>query len=673
MLAPSISNFEVDINEIEENDTHGFIGLMLARQQRMRVAWDVLKPMVIENTVDLVPLDPDQQAVVDLPIEAPFAASVIANAGTGKSYTTLRRVLAICLKHPNICPADFTLVAFNNKAAKQLHDKWFELTGLVASEDVPAPRCTTLHALGYLTTMSLRGKHGIISEGDKYKFVKNWLDQAGCEDNPRVYCDALEQIALSGITISGKYDEDACIDVGCRSVKDAGSIEPLTLMTLRRGYEAHKLRNNLLDFEDLALQGGILASQTSKINKLQLRSLHRFIIADEGQDIDKTQYNLIKNLTDHLIIIGDIKQTLYTWRQADPGIMIRHSLRRLFLTHNYRSDERIVRFGNRAHKLFPNKNPPSIATKGILTTEPAINISKARNPEHEMAVVAEKIGELLAAGADPDQIAVLTHTNNQCKSFEKAMFANRIPYRIKQHRTTIAESAEFLTLSALARLERDPKDSQALLTLAEHTKGIGEKTLQQMAQDPEAKIKNSKMREVIDRHKTMADRIAEGTPTGYEEKIAYWANLIQTNQDLTIDLDKLSESVNLMFEVVKRPTDPDLAMFSENPLDLIAMTAPDTAKGDKPKVTLSTVHATKGLEYDHVFLPYMNHNPYAPPARDPQEKACWLYVGLTRAKKSLTILFSQERNPPQQNFTQGRPMRAQQLEVNYELLNLLAE
>lgn len=668
-----IENFEVALEDIPEVDVFGFIGMMLARQDRMRINWGDLKQLVRENTANLPSLDPDQQAVIDLPADLKFEASVIANAGTGKSYTTLRRVLHLCLTNDHLSPGDFTLVAFNNKAAAQLHEKWFELTGLIPADDVPAPRCTTLHALGYLTTMSLRGKHGIASDRDKYKFVRDWLNTMESDENPRVYCEALEHIALSGVTISGTKDEDEIIDVGCRGVRDAASIEPLTLLNIRRAWEAHKFRHNLLDFEDLALEGGILASKTTKENKFLLRQLHKFIIADEGQDIDRTQYNLIRNLTDHLVIIGDVKQTLYTWRQADPSIMIRHSLRRLFLTHNYRSDERIVRFGNRAHKLFANKNPPSIPTKGVMSERTAINISKARNPDHEMAVVGEKIAALIADGVDPNGIAVLTHTNNQCKSFEKIMFPLRIPYRIKQHRTTIAESTEFLTLSALARLERNPKDHEALLVLAEHTNGIGEKTLQQMAADPEGQVRNSKIRAVVDRHKDMAERIATGTPEGYEEKIAYWANLIQTNTDLNIDLDKLSDSVNLMFEVVRRPTDPDLAMMSDNPLDLIAMTAPDSAKGDKPRVTLSTVHATKGLEYDHVFLPFMNHNPHMPPPRDPHEHSSWLYVAVTRAKQTMTILFSEARNPPQQNFTNGRHMKAQPLDMHYELLKLLSE
>lgn len=665
-----MSEFETSIEDVEVPDHQVLLLKMLERQRKSNELWDreyreVARPFVAAATQKP---DADQQAVIDLPFD--YSGSVIANAGTGKTYTILKRTLTLCLDHGKH-PADFTLVAFNNKAAKQLHDKWYEMLGVAPNDFTPAPRCTTLHALGYLTTLSLSGPHGIMTEREKRAFVLDFIHNRGIFDTPKPYMEALEAIALSGILLDKGVDEDSILDVGLKH-DPLSKVEPIVLRDLRHAYLKHKMTVNKFDFEDLALNGVLVAEFASDETKRMLKRLHGAIMCDEGQDVDRPQYRLLKALTNNLVMVGDPKQTLYAWRQARPEIMYEAG-DILFLTHNYRSEGNLVKFANRCHRLFPSALRESIATKPEAEETP-IHISQARNPDHERIAVAIRIRKLIDAGADPNQIAILVHSNQQCSQLEAEMFKNRIPYRIKQTRLSITESPEFMTLAAIAKLEKNPTDQDALLTIAEHTRGIGEKTLKAMEAGLTDAIRNPNTRALVDRTRTMAQRIKMHTPEGDEEKIAYYATLIAENPDLNIDHEKLQASVDLMFEVIKRPLDPELAAMTPNALDVIALTTPEPEdKTGKPKITIATVHASKGLEWDHVFVPHLNINPFVTfQKRHPNELSCWLYVALTRARKTLDLLFATHLNPPQ-GQPGRRPPQPKSIEMNAELVRILDE
>ena len=166
----------------------------------------------------------------------------------------------------------------------------------------------------------------------------------------------------------------------------------------------------------------------------------------------------------------------------------------------------------------------------------------------------------------------------------------------------------------------------------------------------------------------MIEQLMVDTPTTINDKIAHWASLIQDTDDLDIDHDRLQESVDLMYRVIQNPPNPDLAAIAPDPVDVIALIAPDygTSK-DKPRVTISTVHAVKGLEWEYVFLPHMNENPFMPARkRHPEEGSCWIYVAISRAKKGLNILYAEAMNNPE--GWKGKP---RSLEIRQELIALI--
>jgi DNA helicase-2/ATP-dependent DNA helicase PcrA len=597
-------------------------------------------------------LNPRQLEAVRI-IEGPVL--VLAGAGTGKTRVATYRIAHLIATG---VPGDAILaVTFTNKAAEQMRDR---VEVLLSREGKPLsePWVSTFHSFcarllrREAPRLGLPRDFTIYDEEDQTAAVKRALEQIGSSDSGDRPRALLERISyFKNHAVSPEAAAETATDDRERQ-----------LARIYATYEGVLRQARALDFDDLLLCAGQVLRDFPDA-RAAWTSRFRFILVDEYQDTNRVQHELLGLLLgpgQNLFVVGDEDQSIYRWRGAEVGNILRFSeefsgARVVRLEENYRSTQNILDAA--AGVVEKNQKRLGKSLKATRGAGRSLEYFEARDAKAEAEFVAERISLFL--GEDPSEhIAVFYRTTAQSRAFEEAMRWRAVRYRMLGG-FSFYQRAEVKDVLAYARLAMHPEDDVALLrVLNTPPRGIGKTTVDALRQL--ARERNLPLWQAIGAYlEASGGRRAPAPLEGFRQLIE------GLREDAALPpadfLNRVLERSGYLDMLSQRDTTED-SMRSENVRELVAAVADGAERGEtlsdfleraalisdadsydeRAPVTLSTLHSAKGLEFEHVFLAGLEEGlfPHSRSLDDPdaiEEERRLCYVGMTRARNTLTL------------------------------------
>ena len=575
---------------------------------------------------------------------------IVAGAGAGKTKTITHRIAHLI---ESGVPAHRILaVTFTNKAAGEMRERVKKLLG-TARETQGKPLLLTFHSLGVRILREFHEAAGvprsfsIWDRDDSMKALKRILSELGSDMTPKSALAAISR--QKGDGISGSEFAAAASDYRSRALVRAWD-----------EYEKTLQKEGALDFDDLLLRTLLLLRNTKDVlAKLQDRWTH--ITIDEYQDTNRSQYELARLLAGerrNLCVVGDTDQNIYSWRGADiehllgfekafPGATV------VTLEENYRSTRTILAAANSVIEKNTRRTPKILRTENP-TGEP-IFFYGAQNEVDEAWFVAQTAAHLIEKGTPAAKIAVLYRENFQSRVLEEAFLHIGVPYRVLG--TRFFERKEVKDVLAYLRAAINPAGTTDIARIiAVPPRGIGKITLEKMLAGNENGVPASARAKIASFKDTLiAIRQAIHTAPASE---AVRFTLEASGMEAMFKKDPLEgeERLGNVYELVNLTTKYDHMLSPEGIERLLEEAALqseqdqldiETERRDRTDgVTLMTVHASKGLEFDAVFVTGLEQGLFPwvkDDDRDPEEERRLFYVAVTRAAKRLFLSYARER------------------------------
>lgn len=448
--------------------------------------------------------------------------------------------------------------------------------------------------------------------------------------------------------------------------------------TIYLEYQRRCKRANAMDFDDLLLNTYHLLKKAPEVRR-NYQERYKYIFVDEYQDTNRIQHEIIKLLKNpegEVTVVGDDAQSIYSFR----GAVIENILRfpdsfpgaHLFkLTKNYRSTSNIVELANgliaKNRKRIP-KEIVAVADKGK-----KVLLMNAFTAQMEAQQVAAMISKLVKDGENPDEIAVLYRNNAQSRLLEDFLRMFKVEIRIVGG-LSFYDRKEVKDLLAYLRLILNPNDDEAFRRIYNFpTRGIGATTFEKLAQlakeseQPLMTVASSpqllqaikgagakKVQDFVALIAEMAGKQHDMEPDAYLKYVIRASGIAQQYSDGTVDSESRMENINELVNALADHMNRQKEMDDESPTlegfirEMALYTDQDKNEDNsKPKVTLMTMHSSKGLEYNHVFCTGLESG-IIPSQRsyseaEVEEERRLLYVAITRAKKECVLSFARER------------------------------
>lgn len=596
-----------------------------------------------------------QQAEAVTTIHGPLL--VLAGAGSGKTRVITHRI--VHLIHEGVLPHHILAVTFTNKAAKEMRERATSLINQYPPSQRAQidshPTITTFHSLGvrllreHHETIGLRKHFVIYDRSDSLKAVKAAVEKAGYnpkEFEPRKILSRISRAKGDALS-QNQY------------TLDASSYPEKVTAEVWRHYDAALAENHALDFDDLLVKTLAILRDYPYIRDV-IQQRFRYCHVDEYQDTNKIQFEIIKHIvgdTQHICVVGDIDQSIYSWRGADIKNVLQFervfkNSKTILLEENYRSTKTIIAASND----IINKNKNRVE-KHVFTNNhegELITLFAAMHGSDEADYVARTAAELIRDGASPSHIAVLYRTNFQSRSLEEAFMQHDIPYQLLG--TKFFERKEIKDVLSYLRLALNP-DSTADLArvINEPVRGIGKVTMLKVIEGRRHELTGATAEKVARFDTLMQDITDTARTKPLAETMAFIISRTGieaafrkegTEEDLS-RLENLRELVSLATRFAE--LDPEEAVGAL--LETAALQSDQDELADKENfeaVRLMTVHAAKGLEFPYVFVTGLEeglfpHERLDDTGIDHEEERRLFYVALTRAEKRIFLSYAHIR------------------------------
>jgi len=625
------------------------------------------------------PLNPAQARAVDHQ-NGPLL--ILAGAGSGKTRVITQRIARLLSR--GVPPSAILALTFTNKAAGEMNER---VHLALHGKDAPARRngppldarkvtITTFHSfgLGILTRerAAMGGAFTIFDQGDALGAVKEILRTI----------DAGKSFDATAILARISNAKNGFLAAGDLPNREGDDYDEITRLVYPR-YEAALRGFRAFDFDDLVCGTARLFRDRPDVLE-RWRERYRYLLVDEYQDTNGAQLELLRLLAgDHknLCVVGDDDQSIYGWRGADvrnilefedqfPGALV------VKLEQNYRSRAPIIAVANAviAKKADPRHQKVLFTERG---GESKVRLAVAPTPEVEASWVARQVDDLIRGDRVPGrEIAVLYRSNGQSQALEEALRERGVKHRVLGGQQFF-ERKEVKDLLAYLKVALNPKDEISLRRIINYpARGIGDGSLDKLALY--ALAKGWTLGEAVER----VDALDEIPRAAREGCRALEQILTETRRDLeavggspSAAVRRLAERVALREEVdASSPSGQVAARRWANVESLLASfkrreaRAPEGSEGEwigsfvhaltlehgkdeedvRELVTLCTLHGSKGLEFDHVFLvgceegllPHsrtLDTRATDASPQDIEEERRLFYVGVTRAREALTL------------------------------------
>ena len=585
---------------------------------------------------------------------------VLSGAGTGKTRVLTARIAQL-IGTRTAMPWNILAVTFTNKAAREMKERVGAMVGPMAEQVMlgtfhsVAARMLRRHA----ELVGLTSSFTIIDTDDQIRLIKQAMELH--QIDPKRW----QPRALLGLISKWK---DKGLTPDKVSAQEVGDSADGKILTLYRAYQARLISLNAADFGDLLLHLlTIFTTHADILTEYQNRYSH--ILVDEYQDTNVGQYLWLRLLAarqKNLCCVGDDDQSIYGWRGAEVGNILKfekdyEGAKIVRLEENYRSTGHILSCAS----ALISHNETRLG-KELYTSHGAgdeIQISGYWDGNEEARSLSSQIEYLIKDGCDLNQIAVLVRAGFQTREFEERFMAIGLPYRVVG--TRFYERAEIRDALAYLRLVAQPADDLAFERIINTPKrGLGPTSLKVIfshaRHSDKPYLAAAKDLVLSDELKPQARRqlgqfIASITTWQEEAKQQSASDLARfilddsgytsmwqadKNPDAPGRLENLKELVNAMddFDTL------------EGFLEHIALVTDTENNNQEGEVSLMTLHAAKGLEFDTVFLPGWEEGLFPSQRSLDENGAAGLeeerrlgYVGITRARKNLFVSFAANR------------------------------
>lgn len=589
----------------------------------------------------------DKQREAVLASDGPLL--ILAGAGSGKTSVLTTKV-AYLIEEKKVDPKNILAITFTNKAAKEMKQRVIKLVGKVGYDI----QISTFHSFGLRIIKENYQRLGydknftIIDSDDSLTLIKKILKELNIDcnrANPKFIKNQISS-AKNEMVTPDKYQS---------LVHD--EISDITYKVYKR-YQETLLCNNSLDFDDLLIMPIILFNKHSEVLK-SYQEIFRYVFIDEYQDTNEAQYLLSKMISakyKNICVVGDDSQSIYSWRGANFKNILNFEkdykdAKVILLEQNYRSTKMIL---NAANSLI--KNNVKRKDKNLWTNNEdgnKIKYVRAMDEKDEAMSVTREVKTLKEKGVNLDEIAVLYRTNAQSRTIEEAFLNSNIPYRIVGAFAFYSRK-EIKDLLAYLKLIYNPKDDVSLLRVINYPKrGIGTKTIDKLSL--EATLNETSIFEAINHGKELEFKNniikmkEESENLSLTETIDMVLELSGIKHDLesehTLEADIRLENLEEFKSISKTFEDESGIASLEDFLNEVSLVSDvnEQKNDDASKVTLMTMHAVKGLEFEYVFVIGLEENifPHVNCIEEHdglEEERRLCYVAITRAKKQLYLL-----------------------------------
>ncbi len=606
---------------------------------------------------------------------------VIAGAGSGKTRVLTYRVAHLIKKGAD--PFNILCLTFTNKAAREMKDRIVKIVGGEARNVWMGTFHSVFarilridgHLLGYPANFT------IYDSDDSKSLIRNIVKEFELDAKEYAANNVLSRIsaAKSNLITPEDYNSNAEI-----TEQDKQARKPAIGQIYTR-YQARLFKSGAMDFDDLLFNTNVLLRDHAEI-LYKYQDKFRYILVDEYQDTNFSQYIIVKKLASRFLnicVVGDDAQSIYAFRGANIqnilNFRIDYPEYKLFkLEQNYRSTQNLV---NAANSIIAN-NKDQIQKEVWTENEVGqpIKIIKASSDTEEGTLVANSIFEIkMNEQLRNDAFAILYRTNAQSRSLEEALRRLNIPYRIYGGLSFYSRK-EIKDLLAYFRLAVNPLDEEALRRIINYPhRGIGDTTMQKIT--VLAGQGNLPIWEILLNHTSYQLGLAGKAATAIShfttmiqsfgaqlqsrnafelaEHIAKVSGVIKDiDEDKTVEgqarMDNIEALLNAVQEFNEREPVAGEDTGEVRHLDVFMqevslLTDQDTNdKSDTDRVSLMTIHQAKGLEFPYVFVAGLEENLFPSfmsinSRADLEEERRLFYVAITRAEKRATISYAESR------------------------------
>jgi DNA helicase II / ATP-dependent DNA helicase PcrA len=621
----------------------------------------------------------DEQARAVRTTEGPVL--ILAGAGSGKTKTLTHRIAHI-LASDLAGAQNILAVTFTNKAAKEMRERVAQLTGADADHRNFMPYMGTFHSI-CVRLLRQDGEHVgvdkrfvIYDENDRSSLIKQLLQRHSVSE--KQYAPRAMLSMISGAKNELIDPSEYASIASTPAQKIAARLYP--------DYERELRSANAMDFDDLI--GKAVEMLKDPTIRAKWQEQFRYVMIDEYQDTNSAQYKLVKQLTnknDNICVVGDDWQSIYSWRGADfrnilnfekdyPAAAI------IKLEQNYRSTKAIL---DAAHSVISKNTERS--DKKLWTDQGegrSVHILQVANDRAEGEAIVRAVQNATDLRArNYHDFAVLYRTNAQSRSLEEQFMRAGVPYKIFGG-LKFYDRKEIKDILAYLRLIYQPDDTASFDRIINvPARGVGETSLRRFDEwrrmkgytivaamqaiddcpglPPKARAGFVQLRDIIT---SFASQSEDMHVTEIIEKLVKRLDYVKYLDDGSLQGESRVENVRELQSVAKSYAETGLSSFLEG----IALVSDlDDASKQGNAVTLMTMHSAKGLEFPVVFIVGMEEGVF-PSSRasfeptEMEEERRLAYVGMTRAKEELTLIYASSRilygsiqyNPPSQ-FLKG--------------------
>jgi DNA helicase-2/ATP-dependent DNA helicase PcrA len=603
---------------------------------------------------------------------------VIAGAGSGKTRVLTYRIAHLI--HGGVDPFNILALTFTNKAAREMKTRISKILGDNQAKNL---WMGTFHSV-FAKLLRFEGHHlgfpsnfTIYDTQDSQRLISSIIKEMGLDKDIYKYKQIQQRISAfknSLITVKAYYNNP--------ELQEADAIARKPRMgEIYNEYVNRLFKAGAMDFDDLLLRTNELLNRFPEV-LVRYQERFKYILVDEYQDTNHSQYLIVKALSDryqNICVVGDDAQSIYSFRGANISNIL--NFQRDYdqvavyrLEQNYRSTNTIVRAAN----SVISKNKDQIE-KQVWTDNPdgeKIIVHRSATDADEGRYVASTLFEWkLNNQLKNGDFAVLYRTNSQSRAIEDALRKRDIPYRIYGG-LSFYQRKEIKDVLAYLRLVINPKDEEALMRVINYpTRGIGQTTLDKLVvtaketgmsifellspeNRPSLKINASTSNRLEDfatmirSFQILADSADAFTLT--EHVIKKSGLVLEMKKDGTPEgiarLENMEELLNGIQDFVEgqREIDEATGSIAEFLEDVALATDLDKEVGDDDRVALMTIHLAKGLEFPYVFIVGMEEDLF-PSAMsmntraELEEERRLFYVALTRAEKQAVLTYTINR------------------------------
>ena len=579
---------------------------------------------------------------------------ILAGAGSGKTKVLTTKV-AYLIEEKNIDPNNILAITFTNKAAKEMKERIFKLEGNSAFYI----QISTFHSFGLkilkenCELLGYEKNFTILDSDDSLSIIKKIMKELNIDANK------YNPKAIKNVISNNKNE---IIDPEKYSLYVNTDFDEIALEVYRK-YEKSLKINNAVDFDDLLiLPLKLFNNNPGVLQKYQEK--YKYVFIDEYQDTNEPQYILSKMISakyKNITVVGDADQAIFTWRGANYKNILNFEkdykdAKVVLLEENYRSTKTILNAANNVIKNNKVRKEKNLWTQNEEGSK--ITYYKAFDEKDESNYVVNEIKKLIEKGVNPKDICVLYIANAQSRTVEEAFLTSNISYNIVGS-YAFYNRKEIKDLIAYLKLIYNNKDDVSLLRVINYPKrGIGNKAIENLA--IKSNVLDKSLYEVIDsgkelEFKNMIEEIKKEeshlTLTELIDMVLDKSGIKKSLEDeKSIEADIRLENLEEFKSIAKAMEINEGIVSLEELLDKLALVSDvsEQKNDNEDKVTLMTMHAVKGLEYDYVFVVGVEeglfpHSNSFESNDELEEERRLCYVAITRAKKKLYLINARSR------------------------------